>query len=67
MVVTLDSDFGTLVIGQHEPVIGIVYLRPGHIDGQFTIDSIIIAVRRSGVDVTIRVRDLSPPGEEVEA
>jgi hypothetical protein len=37
------------------------------IDSQFTIDSIIIAVRRSGVDVTIRVRDLSPPGEEVEA
>jgi predicted nuclease of predicted toxin-antitoxin system len=81
VVVTQDSDFGTLVIGQHEPVIGIVYLRPGHIDSQFTIDSIqtllnqsldlprsfIIAVRRSGVDVTIRVRDLSPSGEEVEA
>lgn len=81
LVVTHDSDFGTLVIGQHHPVIGIVYLRPGHIDSQFTIQSIgvllnqslelpasfIIAVRRTGVDVAIRMRDLSPPDEEVEA
>lgn len=40
VVVTHDSDFGTLAIGQQEPVIGILYLRPGHIDSQFTIDSI---------------------------
>ena len=80
VVVTHDSDFGTLVVGQHQPVIGILYLRPGHIDSQFTIESIevlltqslelptsfIIVVRRSGVDVTIRVRDLSPPGEKGE-
>lgn len=81
VVVTHDSDFGTLALGQHEPVIGILYLRPGHIDSQFTIDSIqallnqslelppsfIIAVRRTGVDVTIRVRNLSPPDGDVEA
>lgn len=80
VVVTHDSDFGTLAIGQHHSVIGIVYLRPGHIDSQFTIESIgvlldqslelpssfIIAVRRTGVDVTIRVRDLSPPHDEVD-
>jgi predicted nuclease of predicted toxin-antitoxin system len=47
VVVTQDSDFGTLVIGQHEPVIGIVYLRPGHIDSQFTIDSIQTLLNQS--------------------
>lgn len=73
VVVTHDSDFGTLVVRQHVPVIGILYLRPGHIDSHFTIESIqtflsqsielparfVIVVRRVGVDVMIRVRDLS--------
>lgn len=73
VVITHDSDFGALVIGQHQPVIGIVYLRPGHIDPQFTIASLealldqrlelpssfLIAVRRNGLDITIRVRDLT--------
>ncbi|QDV28222.1 hypothetical protein Spb1_00850 [Planctopirus ephydatiae] len=73
VVITHDSDFGALVIGQHQPVIGIVYLRPGHIDSQFTIESLqalldqelelpssfLIAVRRNGLDITIRVRDLT--------
>ena len=74
------TDF-PLLTDEHQPVIGILYLRPGHIDSQFTIESIevllnqslelptsfIIVVRRSGVDVTIRVRDLSPPSEKEEA
>jgi len=78
VVVTHDSDFGSLTVGQNQHVIGILYLRPGHIDSQFTIDSIrlllnhslelpssfVIAVRRAGFDVTIRVRDLSPPDEQ---
>ena len=80
VIITHDSDFGTLTIGQHAPAIGVVYLRPGHIDSQFTIESIeallnqsldlpasfIIALRRTGVDVTIRIRDLTPSDEEVE-
>jgi predicted nuclease of predicted toxin-antitoxin system len=37
VVLTHDSDFGTLVITQEEPFVGIVYLRPGHIRGEFTI------------------------------
>ncbi len=74
VVVTHDSDFGTLVVKHHSPVTGIVYLRPGHIDSQFTIESIqalmsqtielpsrfVIVVKRTGDHVTIRVRDLSP-------
>lgn len=77
VVVTHDSDFGTLAVAQSQGVVGILYLRPGHIDSQFTIGSIevllkqsvelpssfIIVVRRTGFDVTIRVRDLSPSGQ----
>jgi hypothetical protein len=37
---THDSDFGTLVITQDEPFIGIIYLRPGHIRSQFTIQTL---------------------------
>jgi len=37
VILTHDSDFGTLAILQGEPVIGIVYLRPGHIRGEFNI------------------------------
>ena len=74
VVVTHDSDSGTLVAKNHSLVIGIVYLRPGHVDIQFTIESIqalmsqtselparfVIVVKRTGDDVTIRLRDLSP-------
>jgi predicted nuclease of predicted toxin-antitoxin system len=73
VVVTHDSDFGALVVGQSQAVIGILYLRPRHINSQFTIESLqvllnqslesppsfIIVVRRTGIDVAIRVRDLS--------
>ena len=37
VVLTHDSDFGTLAITQNEPFIGIIYLRPGHIRPEFTI------------------------------
>ena len=37
VVLTHDSDFGTLVITQEEPFVGIIYLRPGHIRPEFTI------------------------------
>lgn len=39
VVVTHDSDFGALAILRGEPVIGILFLRPGHIDPQFTIET----------------------------
>ncbi|MBC7821162.1 MAG: DUF5615 family PIN-like protein [Planctomycetaceae bacterium] len=70
VVVTHDPDFGTLAILQKEPVVGILFLRPGHIDPQFTIETLqsvlsanpdvtppfVIVARRKGVKVTIRVR-----------
>jgi len=70
VVVTHDPDFGTLAILQKESVVGILFLRPGHIDPQFTIESLqsvlsanpdvtppfVIVARRKGVKVTIRIR-----------
>jgi predicted nuclease of predicted toxin-antitoxin system len=70
MVLTHDSDFGTLAILNGEPYIGIVYLRPGHIKPAFTIGtlrtllaqeqevspSFIIVAVRSGENVRIRIR-----------
>ncbi len=40
VIVTHDADFGTLAVRQGEPVNGIVYLRPAHIDAKFTIGSL---------------------------
>jgi predicted nuclease of predicted toxin-antitoxin system len=74
VAVTHDADFGTLVILQNEPVVGIVFLRPGHIDPQFTIETIeavlradpdlvppfVLVAKRTGNRVTIRVRALGP-------
>ena len=72
VVLTHDSDCGTLAVAAGQPVRGIVYLRPGHIEAQFTVESLkailkadldltppflLVAVRRGDV-VTIRVRPL---------
>ena len=72
VVVTHDSDFGTLAILQGEPVIGLMYLRPGHIDPQFTIDTVqtvigldpdltppfILVARRNATGVVVRIRQV---------
>jgi predicted nuclease of predicted toxin-antitoxin system len=72
IVVTHDSDFGGLSIARFEPVVGIVFLRPGHIDPKFTIDTLhvlfeqdievsppfLIVAKRIRGDVTIRLRRL---------
>lgn len=72
VVVTHDADFGTLAILQGEPIVGIVYLRPGHIDPQFTVATVetilnadpdldppfVLVAKRSGSRVNIRVRRL---------
>ena len=44
-MVTHDRDFGTLAVLAGEPLLGIVYLRPGHIDPQFTIETVDTALR----------------------
>ncbi len=74
VVVTHDADFGTLAIHQGESMVGIIYLRPGHIDPQFTLETIehvlrndpdlnppfVLVAKRSGRRVTIRVRHPDP-------
>ena len=74
VVVTHDSDFGTLAIHAGEPLVGVLFLRPGHIDPAFTIETIktviehglditppfVLVARRSGLNVTIRYRPLGP-------
>jgi hypothetical protein len=72
VIVTHDSDFGTLAVHAGEPIVGLLFLRPGHIDPAFTIETIkailehdfdvtppfLLVARRSGLNVTIRYRPL---------
>lgn len=53
VILTHDSDFGTLAIAHDEPIIGIVYLRPGHINPRFTFETLI--------ELLDRDLDLTPP------
>ena len=53
VVMTHDRDFGTLAVLAGEPIVGIVYLRPGHINPRFTIETIEAALKED--------HDLSPP------
>lgn len=76
IILTHDSDFGTLAITQGEPYVGIVYLRPGHIRSEFTTGTLrtllgqepdvnppfIIVAVRSGESVRIRIRQGSNLG-----
>jgi len=70
VVLTHDRDFGRLAILLKQPICGIVYLRPGHIDPKFTIGtlgaidacdfdlspSFILVARRRGTHVQMRMR-----------
>ncbi len=70
IVLTHDRDFGRLAILLHQPLQGIVFLRPGHIDPSFTIEtlgtinahdldlspSFILVARRRGSHVQLRLR-----------
>ena len=72
VVLTHDSDFGKLAVAVGEPMLGIVFLRPGHILGQYTVDTrrtlfaqqlalappFIVVARRRDSAVRIRVRNL---------
>jgi predicted nuclease of predicted toxin-antitoxin system len=40
VIVMHDADFGTLAIHQNAPLVGLIYLRPGHIDARFTIETL---------------------------
>ena len=72
VILTHDSDFGTLAVLAGEPIIGIVFVRPGHFDPSFTIDTIdavlqekldlvppfILVAQRNQSLVSIRLRAL---------
>ena len=50
LVLTHDSDFGTLVIADQKPFFGIVHLKSGHILPKFTLES-LDALLQSKIDV----------------
>ena len=52
-VVTHDSDFGTLAIPKGNPFTGIFYLKPGHIDTAFTLQSVTALLEK--------VEEVHPP------
>lgn len=52
IIVTHDSDFGALAIHQGESVVGVVYVRPGHINPRFTVDT-LTAVLDADPDLTV--------------
>jgi len=72
LVVTHDADFGRLAVAAGTPLVGIVYLRPGHILPAFTIAAVrsllnanpevhppfMVVVRRTGGRVALRMRSL---------
>ncbi len=72
VVLTHDKDFGALSIGRLEPLLGVVFLRPGHIDPAFTLETLqfllarnpevtppfLLVAKRTGNTVSVRVRNL---------
>jgi predicted nuclease of predicted toxin-antitoxin system len=70
IVLTHDHDFGRLAILFQQPLVGIIFLRPGDIDPYFTIATIqaiegqdfnfspsfILVARRRGTHVRLRMR-----------
>ncbi|NLV69210.1 MAG: DUF5615 family PIN-like protein [Spirochaetes bacterium] len=72
IILTHDSDFGTLAVAGHHRFTGIIYIRPGHIRGGLTIETMktllaqnieftvgmIIIVQRQDNDIRIRIRNL---------
>ena len=72
VIVTHDSDFGTIIFTQQEPFVGVVYLRPGHFSAAphrqtlqtiltetltISVPSILIA-ENTGESVRVRIRQL---------
>lgn len=74
LVVTQDSDFGKLTVLQKLPLIGIVFLRPGHLTTPFILELLdflflqdpelespfIVVAKRSKDIFSVRVRQWTP-------
>ncbi|MBB1283237.1 DUF5615 family PIN-like protein [Flavisolibacter sp. BT320] len=72
VIVTHDADFGRIMHMSSELKTGIIYLRPGHFDFSFTIQTLksilatdlnaeipfILVAERSGEEIKIRLRTL---------
>lgn len=71
-MLTHDSDFGALAVRSGEPLIGIVYLRPGHTDAREVVRLVdalraldihahppfVLVAERRGDAVKVRLRHL---------
>lgn len=51
LILTHDRDFGRLTVLRQLPLLGIIYLRPGHIDPKFTIAT-LEAINSCDFDLT---------------
>ncbi len=72
VILTHDTDFGELAIARAEPLVGVVLIRPGHIQATFTLGTIkavwrdtaeleppfVVSAVRVRDEVVIRVRHL---------
>ena len=72
IIITHDSNFGTLAIANGEPIFGIVYLRPGNLHVELTLGTFrtllsqdfdltppfILVAKRTNTTVTFRLRSL---------
>jgi predicted nuclease of predicted toxin-antitoxin system len=70
-IITHDSDFGTLVYTQNQPYYVILFVRPGHFDPNFTIETLaklidedieinpptLITTKRVGDGITVRIKN----------
>jgi predicted nuclease of predicted toxin-antitoxin system len=67
VVLTHDSDFGTLAVAAGEPTPGIVYLRPGHIRASFTIRTLaaLLNTRVDPVEPFLMVAEATSSGVRV--
>lgn len=71
VIVTHDRDFGRLLIAQGTLSVGVIYLRPGHIDPEFTVGTLkvlakyerptrpfVVVAERQKQNVRIRIREI---------
>ena len=65
VVVTHDRDFGTLPVLAGEPLLGIVYLQPGYIAPQFTIETVDTALREGPEVSPPLIRDVKRRDDRV--
>jgi predicted nuclease of predicted toxin-antitoxin system len=75
VIVTHDADFGRLAVLERRKLVGLVYLRSGHIDASFTLGTLdalpaqgmelsppfILVAKRAGSRISIRHRSLQVP------